>query len=108
MCVGACMFFYRYMKQKAQTKLAVQKADESDVDSVKSEEFDELVTDIMEGKKDDIDFLSEVGQLPKKDKTKKQDKTSEFNLFGSLKVGFCIFFFLKFSRVLNLLFYSFS
>ena len=65
----------RYMKEKSANKVYKKEKDSSDVDSVGSDEFDDLMTDIIDGKKDNIDFHNEVGQLSKKDK-KKKNKTS--------------------------------
>ena len=59
------------MKEKSANKVYKKEKDSSDVDSVGSDEFDDLMTDIIDGKKDNIDFHNEVGQLSKKDKKKK-------------------------------------
>lgn len=59
------LFLYRYLKKKR--KQVVPKDTESDVESVASEEFEEMIDDMMGVKKSDIDFANEVAGKLKKD-----------------------------------------
>lgn len=61
------------MKKKTESRPISKGEDNDDLESVGSDEFDDLMNGIIDGKKDEIDFRSELGQLPMKEfKTKKK------------------------------------
>ncbi|XP_047107210.1 CCAAT/enhancer-binding protein zeta isoform X1 [Schistocerca piceifrons] len=61
------LFLYRYLKKKR--KDTVPKDTESDIESVASEEFEEMIDSMMGVKKGDIDFANEVaGKLTSAEK----------------------------------------
>lgn len=70
--------FSRYLQQKYKDK-AIKEEDDSDLESVQSEEFEEMI-DKMIGVKDDededIDFMNEIGDnLKNVDKKKSKTDT---------------------------------
>ncbi|KAK6622907.1 hypothetical protein RUM43_008758 [Polyplax serrata] len=67
------LFLYKYMKKKTESRPISKGEDNDDLESVGSDEFDDLMNGIIDGKKDEIDFRTELGQLPMKEfKTKKK------------------------------------
>ncbi|KAL0274231.1 UNVERIFIED_CONTAM: hypothetical protein PYX00_006702 [Menopon gallinae] len=61
-------FIFNYLKEKESRIAAKKEEEESDVESVDSDEFEEIVGKMTGMKDEDIDFLNEAGQLPAKGK----------------------------------------
>lgn len=73
--IEALNFFHRYLQRRYQEK-ELKEEDDSDVESVQSEEFEEMI-DKMSGVKEDddeeIDFMNEIGDSLKSIDNKKSE-----------------------------------
>lgn len=63
----------RYLKEKSLSKpekIKKEDDDESDAESLDDDEFDDILSRVSKGGKDDLDFMSEIGNLPSEKHTK--------------------------------------
>lgn len=76
------LFMYRYLKKKREATLEKkvkeeEEEDESDVSSVASEEFNEMLDNMMGGKDTDLDFADDVAKSSSKKEKVSDDDNSE-------------------------------
>lgn len=70
------LFVHTYLQQKYQERGSTEKDDDSDLESVQSDEFEEML-EKLSGRKDeeeDVDYMNEIGENLKKVDSKKKKK----------------------------------